>query len=58
MCFNLYNDICGVVLEINCENYNKNEFLVNYAGWIIVLLNLKSIVYFGNDLRNHIPDKS
>ena len=31
----------------------KNEFLNIYVDWVYVLLNLKSVVNFKNDLRNH-----
>jgi hypothetical protein len=46
------------ILEVNNSGVPENEFAEVNAGWVSVLLNLKSVADYGKDLRNHDPAKT
>jgi hypothetical protein len=43
----------STVLEVTASGIPADDLLELAAGWVSVLLNLKAVVNFGNDLRNH-----
>lgn len=43
----------GTVLSLVNSEVPDEEFTEVHAGWVSVLLNLKAVVDFGVDLRNH-----
>ena len=52
------NSSGGTDLTLKNEQVPPEEYNDSYAGWISVLLNLKAVVDYQVDLRNHNPDKT
>jgi uncharacterized protein YndB with AHSA1/START domain len=48
----------GTDLTVTELGVSESASALEGAGWVSVLLNLKSVVEFGNDLRNHDGDRS
>ena len=48
----------GTDLTMTCSNIPEHDFLDMHAGWLSVLLNLKAVVDFGADLRNHDAERT
>jgi uncharacterized protein YndB with AHSA1/START domain len=48
----------GTVLILENENVPESDYAEVYAGWVSVLLNLKSVADFQHDLRNHHPART
>ena len=43
----------ATVLEVTASNIPAHDMVDLAAGWVSVLLNLKAVINFGHDLRNH-----
>jgi hypothetical protein len=43
----------STVLELTASTVPAHDMVDLAAGWVSVLLNLKAVINFGNDLRNH-----
>ena len=56
--FSLSAESGGTILVLEVDDGTEDDWLESYAGWISVLMNMKSVVDFGADLRNHDPKKS
>lgn len=56
--FRLSAESGGTVLTLEVDDATEDDWLESYAGWVSVLMNMKSVVDFGADLRNHDPQKS
>lgn len=48
----------GTNLLLINEGVNETDYAEVHAGWISVLMNLKAVVDFHCDLRNHDPKKT
>lgn len=48
----------GSILTLSVYGAPESDWLESYAGWVSVLMNMKSVIDFGADLRNHDPEKS
>ncbi len=48
----------GTTLALNVSEAPEDDWLESYAGWVSVLMNMKAVLDFGADLRNHDPAKS
>jgi len=48
----------GTVVTLSVCDAPEDDWLESYAGWVSVLMNMKAVLDFGVDLRNHDPDKS
>ncbi len=48
----------GTHLSLTNENVTESDFAEVNAGWVSVLMNLKAVADFQNDLRNHDPKRT
>lgn len=48
----------GTIVTLINSDVPEHEYIDMKAGWVSVLLNLKSVADFGVDLRNHDPEKT
>lgn len=56
--FKLKKNGVGTILTLTVADAPEADWLESYAGWISVLMNMKAVLDFGADLRNHDPGKS
>ena len=56
--FNIIENADGSVVEMTESGLSTESWSENRAGWISVLLNLKSVLANGPDLRNHDPART
>lgn len=56
--FDLEGAAGGTTLALNVSETPEDDWLESYAGWVSVLMNMKAVLDFGADLRNHDPAKS
>lgn len=56
--FSLTREGAGTVLTLSVEEAPDDDWLESYAGWVSVLMNMKAVLDFGCDLRNHDSEKS
>lgn len=56
--FDLRADGVGTDLTVSVSETPEGDWLDSYAGWVSVLMNLKSVLDFGADLRNHHQDRT
>ncbi len=56
--FEIVPDGAGAVLTLAVSGIREDEWLDTYAGWVSVLMNLKSVADFGADLRNHDAERT
>jgi len=48
----------GTDLTLLNEGIPDSEYLDTYAGWVSVLLNLKAVIDYKSDLRNHNKNRT
>lgn len=56
--FDITEDGTGSVMTLSVSEAPEDDWLESYAGWISVLMNMKAVLDFGADLRNHDARKS
>ncbi|MEO1251015.1 MAG: SRPBCC domain-containing protein [Pseudomonadota bacterium] len=56
--FALKEDSGETIVTVSVDDAPEDDWLDAYAGWISVLMNMKAVLDFGADLRNHDPHKS
>ncbi|MHA7870796.1 MAG: SRPBCC domain-containing protein [Hyphococcus sp.] len=56
--FDLREQDAGVVVNLTVSEAAEDDWLESYAGWVSVLMNLKAVLDFDADLRNHDSAKS